>query len=116
MGILKTGLKIIGSATLVVTGTASAVLKGVSDVVRFEIGSELLSSAKDASFNGIRSRWSDKDLEHGISLSDKLEENVRSSTQSKMARTAKRAAELAKKHGDMDKYEYYMEQYEKFKQ
>ena len=115
MGILKTGFKIIGSATLVLTGTASAVLKGVSDAVGFEIGSELMGSAKDASFNGVRSMWSDKDLERGISLSDKLEANICSGTQNQMARTAKQAAEIAKKNGDMDKYEYYMEQYERLK-
>ena len=115
MGLLKFIGKTIGTATLVVTGTASTVLKGVSDAVGFEIGSELLGSAKDASFNGIRTMWSDKDIENGISKSDKLEDNIRSGTQSQMARTAKQAADIAKKNGDMEKYEYYMEQYERYK-
>ncbi len=42
MGIIKAIGKTIGTATLVVTGTASTVLKGVSDAVGFEVGSELL--------------------------------------------------------------------------
>lgn len=116
MGLLKFVGKTIGTVTLVVTGTASTVLKGASDAVGFEIGSELLGMAKDASFNGVRSMWSDKDMEESISKSDKLEDAVRNGTQSQMARTAKQAAELAKKNGDMEKYDYYMEQYERYRQ
>lgn len=116
MGLIKIVGKTIGTVTLVVTGTASTVLKGISDAVGFEIGSELLGGAKDASFNGIRSMWSNKDIENGISKSDKLEGNIRNGTQSQMARTAKQAADLAKKNGDMEKYEYYMEQYKRYKE
>lgn len=39
MGLLKTGLKLVGTAALVVTGTASTVLKGVSEAAGVEIGS-----------------------------------------------------------------------------
>ena len=129
MGILKIVGKTIGTATLIVTGTASTVLKSVSDAMGFEIGSELLGSAKDASFNGIRYMWGDKDIENAISSSDKVEDVVRNGTQSQMARTAKQAAEVAKKNAEMaqknndpkyehymEKYEYYMEQYERYKQ
>ena len=116
MGILKAIGKTIGTATLVVTGTASTILKGVSDAVGFEIGSEILGAAKDASFNGIRSMWSDKDLEGSFETADKLESGIQRGTQSQKARTAKQAAELAKKNGDMEKYEYYMEQYERYKE
>ena len=115
MGLLKFVGKTIGTATLVVTGTASTILKGVSDVVGFEIGSEILGAAKDASFNGVRSMWSDKDVENGISKFDKLEDTVRNGTQNQMARTAKQAADLAKKNGNAKEYEYYMEQYERYK-
>ena len=116
MEILKAIGKTIGTATLVVTGTASTILKGVSDAVGFEIGSEILGAAKDASFNGIRSMWSDKDLEGSFETADKLESGVQRGTQSQMARTAKQAADLAKKNGDIEKYEYYMEQYERYKE
>ena len=115
MGVLKFVAKTIGTATLVVTGTASTVLKGVSDAVGFEIGSELLGAAKDASFNGVRSIWSDKDIENSVSMADSLEDTVRNGTQSQMARTAKQATDLAKKNGDKKKYEHYMEQYERYK-
>lgn len=115
VGLLKFVGKTIGTATLVVTGTTSTVLKGVSDAVGFEIGSELLGSAKDASFNGIRYMWKGKDLEKNISKADKVEDTIRNGTQNHMARTAKQAADLAKKNGDIEKYNYYMEQYEKYK-
>ena len=116
MGLLKFVGKTIGTATLVVTGTASAVLKGVSDAVGFEIGSGILDATKNASFNGIRAMWSDKDLESTIGTADKVESCIQRGAQSQIARTAKQAAELAKKHGDMEKYEYYMEQYERYKE
>lgn len=115
MRIIKFIGKTIGTATLVVTGTTSAILKGVSDATGFEIGSELMGSAKDASFNGIRSMWSNKDLEKTISQSDRIEDSVRNETRSQMARTARMAADLAKKNGDMEKYEHYMDQYERYK-
>lgn len=57
MGLLKFVGKTIGTATLVVTGAASSILKEVSDTVGLELGSELFGAAKDASFNGIRNMW-----------------------------------------------------------
>ena len=115
MGLLKFIGKTIGTATLVVTGTASTILKGVSDAVGFEIGSELMGAAKDASFNGVRSMWNDKDLEKEISKSDALENTVCTGTRSNLADTARRAAEIAKQNGNKEKYEYYMEQYKRYK-
>ena len=57
MGIIKGCLKVVGTAALVVTGSASTILKGVSDAVGIELGSELFGATKDASFNGIRNMW-----------------------------------------------------------
>ena len=114
MGLLKIIGKTLGTATLVTTGVVSSVLKGVSDTVGFDIGSEILGTAKNASFNGVRSIWSDKDLEY-IDKMENLDYKVGNATRSQMARTAKQAAEIAKKNGDMDKYHRYMEQYEMYK-
>ncbi len=114
MGVFKFIGKTLGTVTLTTTGVASSVLKGLSDTVGFELGSEILGAAKDASFNGIRSIWSDKDLEC-INKMENLDCKVGNSTRSQMARTAKQAAEIAKKNGDMDKYQYYMNQYEMYK-
>ena len=107
MGILKLVGKTLGTATLVTTGAASSILKGMSDAVGFELGSEILGAAKDASFNGVRSIWSDKELKS----IDKME-NLDSAARRKMAETARQAAKIAKEHGDMEKYEYYMNMYE----
>ena len=114
MGFLKIIGKTVGTAALITTGTASAILKGVSDTVGFEIGSEILGAAKDASFNGVHSIWSDKDLKY-INKIDNLDCKVENATRSQMARTAKQAAEIARKNGDMEQYEYYMDQYELYK-
>ena len=92
MNILKALGKTIGTAALVTTGTASAILKGVSDTVGFEIGSEVLGAAKDASFNGVRSIWSDKSLEC-MDKMDNLDFKVGDAARKQMARTAKQAAE-----------------------
>ena len=113
MGILKTVGKTLGTAALITTGTASAVLKGVSDTVGFELGSELLDAAKDASFNGVRSIWSDRDLD--MSKLDDLDFKVGDATRRQLARTAKQAAEIARKNGDEEKYEHYMNQYEMYR-
>ena len=114
MGILKAIGKTLGTATLITTGAASAILKGVSDTVGFEIGSEVLGAAKDASFNGVRSIWSDKDLE-SMNKMENLDSKVGDATRRKMADTAKRAAEIARRNGDEERYEHYMEQYEKYR-
>ncbi len=114
MGVLKTIGKTLGTATLVTTGTASAILKGLSDTVGFELGSEAMDVAKNASFKGVHSMWKDKDT----SCVDKIEAldgKVERVTRSQMARTAKQAADIAKKNKDMDKYERYMNQYERYK-
>ena len=70
--------------------------------------------SKDASFNGVRSIWSDKDLEC-IDKIDTLDCKVGDFTRGQMARTAKQAAEIAKKNSDIEKYEHYMNQYEIYK-
>ena len=114
MGILKTIGKTFGTAALITTGAASAVLKGVSDTVGFEIGSEVLGAAKDASINGVRSIWSEKDLEC-MDKMDGIDSKVSDAARRQMARTAKQAAEIARKNGDEEKYEHYMRQYEMYK-
>lgn len=108
MGVFKIIGKTLGTATLVTTGVASAILKGVSDTVGFEIGSEVLSVAKDASFNGVRSIWSDKDLEF-IDKMECIDYKVENVARSQMARTAKQAADIARRNGDIEKYEQYMD-------
>lgn len=104
----------LGTAVLITTGTASAVLKGVSDTVGFEIGSELLDAAKNASFDKVRSLWNDEELS-GVDKLEILDFKTETIARSQMARTAKQAADLAKKNGDMDRYERYMAQYEQYR-
>ena len=99
------------TAILIAAGTASSVLKGLLDTVGFEAGSQVLGVAKDASFNCVRSTWSEQDLET-LNKMEQLDYKVEKATRSQMARTAKQVAEIAKKNGDTDKYELYMNHYE----
>ena len=112
MGLIKGILKVGASAVLTVTGTASGILKGMSDATGLELGSEIFGAAKDASFNGIRSMWTDENCD---TIADNMDESSENFGRNKMAETAKRAAEIAKKNGDEEKYEYYMEKYNEYK-
>lgn len=115
MGLLKTGLKLVGTAALVVTGTASTVLKGVSEAAGVEIGSELFGATKDASFDGIRNLWNSDDCDEVVNHGEDISVNVEDAARRKMADTAYRAAQIAKKNGDEEKYEKYMEKYYEYK-
>ena len=115
MGILGGCLKIVGTAALVVTGTASTVLKGCFDAAGVELGSELFGATKDASFNGIRAMWNDESIDETIDKAEEKSYDVEDAARQKMADTAYRAAQLAKKNGDSEKYDYYMNKYEEYK-
>lgn len=115
MGIIKGCAKLVGSAVLSATGIASTVLKGMSDAVGLEIGSELFGAAKDASFNGIRNMWDSDTVQETL---DKVEEKscgVEDAARRKLADTAYQMAQTAKRNGDMEKYETYMAKYEEYK-
>ena len=115
MGFLKGCLKAVGTAALVATGGASTILKGASDAIGLEIGSELFGAAKDASFNGIREIWGSEGCDEIMDKADHVSYNVEDGVRKNMANTAYRAAQIAKKNGDMEKYEMYMEKYESMK-
>lgn len=105
MDVLKTVAKVAGTATLAVTGTASAVLKGVSDTVGVELGSEVFGALKDASFGGISAMWGNEET------CEKVSDSIEAGTSRTMANRMREAANAAKKAGDMEKYEYYMGKY-----
>lgn len=115
MGLLKTGLKLVGTAALVVTGSASTVLKGVADAAGVEIGSELFDATKNASFDGIRNIWNSDECDEAVDRGEAISMNVEDAARRKMADTAYRAAQIAKKNGDQEKYEKYMEKYYEYK-
>lgn len=112
MGIIKGCLKVVGSAALVVTGTASTVLKGMSDAAGLELGSELFGAVKNASFDGIRNMWGSESADQKIT---DYEVSAEDGSRRMMAETAYKMAQTAKKNGDMEKYETYMEKYHQLK-
>lgn len=115
MGILKGCAKMIGSVVLGATGVASTVLKGMSDTVGFELGSELFGAVKDGSFNGIRNMWDSEAAQTRIDNAEDKSFAVEDAVRRKMADTAYQMAQTAKRNGDMEKYETYMAKYEEYK-
>lgn len=115
MGIIKGCLKVVGTAALTVTGTASTVLKGMSDAAGIELGSEIFGAAKDASFNGIRSMWDSESAQGTIDKAQNASYGVEDAARRKMANTAYQMAQTAKRNGDMEKYETYMQKYYEYK-
>lgn len=121
MGILKFTAKAVGTAALLATGTASAVLKTAADIVGMDTGADLFEAAKNSSFEGIRSIWGDSMSETGDKIlnhyergSDIVSQSFTEGAHQELARTAKRTAEVAKEHGDMEKYEQLTELSERF--
>ena len=57
MGILKTGLKIVGSAALGVTGVASTLLRTAASAAGSDELADMIGSVQDASFNKIQDMW-----------------------------------------------------------
>ena len=106
--------KTVGTAVLLTTGTASAILKGVSDTAGCESGSMLLNATKNASFKGIRLMWKNKDL-GCLEKIDNLDSHVGIATRHEIARSAREKARIAKEHGDNERYEHYMNQYNMYK-
>ena len=126
MGIIKGCLKVVGTAVLVVTGSASTILKGVSDTVGIELGSELFGATKDASFNGIRNMWNSESVDKVIDKGEVTSDQVENSIRKKMADTAYQAAQTAKQMADkekdaekkaayLQKYNDYMAKYYEYK-
>lgn len=118
MGIFLGGLKILGTVALSATGIASKVLEEASNTVGFELGSEIFSTTKNLSVDGIKGMWDngEEDRSEALSHIDDIDEATQGVGRRKMAETARQAAQIAKKNGDMEKYEYYMEQYNNYKE
>ena len=57
MGILKTGLKLVGSAALGTAGVASAILRTAASAAGSDELADAIGSIQDASFNKIQDMW-----------------------------------------------------------
>ena len=113
MGLIKGILKVGASAVLVATGTASTILKGMSDTVGLEIGSDIFGAAKDASFNGIRNMWGAELPEEEEYVTERdariaaTKEEIR-----KLKVQALRCKDLASKATDESMHDNFMNRYE----
>lgn len=118
MGIIKGALKVVGSAALTVTGVTSGLLKGSSDAIGFELGSEIFGAAKNASFNGINSMWSTSKgiakFERKVDKAGDCIKNNAKRTANQAASLAKSEAEKARREGNEEKYEFLMKKYNSY--
>ena len=113
MGIIKGVLKVGASAILVATGTASTILKGISDTVGLEMGSELFGAAKNASFNGIRTMWNvEAPQEEEYAAEETTEKTAIENEIRKLKVQALRCKDMAQKAETEEVRLKFMERYE----
>ncbi len=113
MGLIKGILKVGASAVLVATGTASTILKGMSDTVGLELGSELFGAAKDASFNGIKNMWDvESSQEDEYTTEEEAEQAAIDKEIHKLKVQALRCKEMANKTTDENMRENFMNRHD----
>lgn len=113
MGLVKGLLKVGASAVLTVTGTASTVLKGMSETAGVELGSELFGAIKDASFNGIRNMWDmEAPQEEEYATEEEAESAAAREEIRKLKAQALRCKEMAQKATDENMRQKFMNRYE----
>ena len=115
MGLFKTVGKTIGTTILTATGVTSTILKTCADQVGFELGSEILGSAKKASFNGIKKMWSNKQADKFTEKTESLSrlETLRNARDGYLnkANAAKQISEMAEQNGNEIKQREYESEY-----
>ncbi|MBR2937298.1 MAG: hypothetical protein IKB80_02220 [Oscillospiraceae bacterium] len=112
--VLLAPVKIAGTAALIVTGTASAILRKGYDVAGAEPVSDFFGTAQDASFNGIKKIWgsSTKPLsESEYCLKIAMEKRSAASHCYDMAQAARKAGNVEKEQQYIMRYEDLMSQY-----
>ena len=113
MGLLKGALKVVGSAALVVSGTASAIIRQAANAAENSELESLMGRAQDASFNKIKDMWTSDEKKDDAYYEKQDDASIRREYNSKIdaANLCKKMADAAKKAGDEEKYETYMEKY-----
>lgn len=113
MGIVKGLLKVGASAVLAATGTASTVLKGMSDTVGLNLGSELFGAVKDASFNGIRNMWDmESPQEEEYATEEEAKQAAIDKEIHKLKVQALRCKDMAEKATNEDMRQRFMDQHD----
>ena len=106
--VLLVPAKIAGTAALIVTGTASAILRKGYDVAGADPVSDFFGTTQDASFNGIKKIWGSSP--EPLSESEyclKIAEEKRSA-----AFHCRDVAQAARKAGNLEKEQQYLMRYE----
>ena len=117
MGVLKFVGKTLGTATLVVTGSASALVRKAASMADNAELESLLGRAQDASFNKIKDMWTADDKKDGKYYDNQNLKSMERTYNSKLdaAHQCRHMADVAKQAGADDKYALYMEKYHALK-
>lgn len=107
-------VKVAGTAALIVTGTASAILRKGYDVAGADPVSDFFGTTQDASFNGIKKIWGSSakpllDSEYCLKLA--REKYSAASHCYDMAKAAQKAGNAEKEQLYMTRYDDLMSQY-----
>ena len=118
MGLLKFVGKTIGTATLVVTGTASAVVRKVANMADNSELESIFGRAQDASFNKIKDMWTTDERKDDKYYNNQETKSEERSYNAKLnaANQYRTMAEAAKKAGNHEKYNLYMDKYRTLKE
>lgn len=112
--VLLVPVKLAGTAALIATGTASAILRKGSDVAGLDFGSDLFGATQDASFDGIKKIWgsSSEPLSEGDYLHKQAMEKYSAAAHCRdMAEAARKAGNAAKEEQYLRRYDDLMAQY-----
>lgn len=118
MGILKTGLKLVGSVALGTVGVVSTVLRTAANAADSDGLADAIGNIQNKSFDTIRDMWTPderKDNEYYESQDMKSEERAYNSKLN-AAHQCRNMAEVAKKAGNDEKYNLYMDKYHALKE
>lgn len=102
MGILKTGLKLVGSAALGATGIASAFLRQCANVAGADELADAIGSIQDKSFDKIQDIWTSDDKKDDEYYQRQEYRHIQSAESSAKAAERKRA-EYERMKGNSEK-------------
>ena len=117
MGILKTGLKLVGSAALGAAGVASAILQNVAETAGGDGLAELSGAIKTASFNGIRNMWDlDTPAEEEYATEEEAKQAAIDKEIHKLKVQALRCREMAEKATSEEARQKFMDRHDSLRE
>lgn len=101
MGILKTGLKLVGSVALGATGIASTVLRGAASAAGNDELADAIGRVQDGSFEKIRDMWTPEEKKDDAYYDAQAERSIsRAESATRRGEQIRREYERSKNHNE----------------